>query len=350
MTLAELGAAYDDFYAPRFVLRLGGEVYEQSHGIVADVSVDAAAEKADRFSFTLAGVYDEAAGEFSGLEWDRFSPETDVEIAMGYGETTETLLVGSIAEHRLQFPAQGAPTVEVSGFGLRHELAGDSKSRSWDEATHADVAEEVANEYRFSTVDVTSTGTQHPKVVQDDETDLAFLERLATKNSTDGGSFQVTVRRDEFRFGPAPSDEEPTVTLPYGEALQSFSPEYRTGSQVERVEGRGYDPQAAEAVVGEATSDGAGTGTERIRGPFRSQAEAEAAARARLGEIEEDRLSGRGESLGLPEIRAGKPVELTRLGERYSGTYYVESATHRVGSNGYTTSFSVRLAEGESVE
>jgi phage protein D len=350
MTLADLGDRYDDFYAPRFVLRLDGEVYDQTHGIVSSVSVDSAAEKADRFSFAIEGAYDEADGEFTNLDWGRFDPEAEVEVEMGYGETTETLLVGRIAEQRLRFPAEGTPSVEVSGYGLMHELQNDTRSRSWDEATHSEVAEEVADEYRFDTVEVTATDTQHPTVVQEAETDLAFLERLAEKNGSDGNSFQVTVRRDEFRFGPAPDDEEPAVTLAYGDALQSFSPEYRTGSQVGSVEVRGYDVGGASAVKGTAESDGAGSGTERLHQPVRSRSEAESVAQARLGEIEEGRLSGRGESIGLPEIKAGKPVALERLGERFSKTYYVESATHRVATDGYSTSFQVRLADGEAIE
>lgn len=348
MTLAELGERYGDFYAPRFVLTLGGRAYEQTRGVVSDVTVDAAAEKADRFSFTVDGIYDEADGEFTGLDWGRFAMDTDVEIAMGYGSNVETLLVGTIAEQRPEFPADGGPRVTISGFGLLQEMDRTSKSRSWADATDSEVAEEVANEYRFDSVDVASTDTVHSTVVQDEESDLEFLEDLAERNSGDGGAYQVTVRRDEFTFGPAPTDEASSLTLGYGDALQSFSPEYRTGSQVGGVEYRGYDAGAKSEVVGRADHDGPGTGTKTFRGPVQSRSEAETAAQAKLDEIREERLSGRGEAIGLPEIRAGETVELAGLGERFSTEYYVESATHRVGTDGYTTSFSVRLpTEGE---
>lgn len=350
MTLSALGERYDHFYAPRFVLRLDGDVYEQSRGTVTDVSVEAAAEKADRFSLTLSGVYDESEGEFAGLSWERFAIDTDVEIEMGYGETTETLLVGSIAEQRPQFPAEGGPRVEISGYGLMHELDDDSKSRSWDEATDSEVAEEVAGEYRFETVDVTPTDTVRPTVVQDDETDLAFLRRLAERSSDDDGGFEVTVRRDAFRFGPSEPGLDVSLELAYGSALQSFSPEYRTGSQVKDVEVRGYDEGAKSAVVGRAESDGPGSGTEIVRRQARSRAEAESAARARRDEIERERLSGRGQSIGLPEIEVGEVVRLKRLGERFTGPYLVESATHRVSTDGYTTGFEVRLPTGEDLE
>lgn len=350
MTLAELGSRYDDFYAPRFVLRIGGSEYENEQGLVSGVTVDGAAEKADRFSFSLDTAYDAREGQFPDLDWDTFGTGTDVEIDVGYGQTVETVLVGSIAEQRVNFPREGSPQVDVSGYGLLHEMQRTSKSRSWDETTDSDVAEEVANEYRFDTVTVDEVDNERPKVFQSDETDYAFLQRLAERNSGENGGYRVTIRRDEFIFGTAPSDEEPTVTLPYGDALQSFSPDYRTGSQVGSVEVRGYDAGGKSGISGEVQSDTSGEGKEVVQKEVDSQSEAETAARARLDDIESDRLSGRGETIGLPEIRAGKTVELTRLGDRFSGEYYVESASHSVGSDGYTTTFTVRLPKGVTLE
>jgi phage protein D len=350
MTLADLGSRYDDFYTPRFLLRVGGSEYGSDQGLVSSVSVDTAAEKADRFSFTLDTAYDAREGRFPDLDWGTFDMGTDVEIDVGYGKTTETILVGSIAEHRVDFPRNGSPQVDISGYGLLHEMQRNSNSRSWDETTDSDVAKEVANEYRFETVTVEETDTQRPKIVQNDETDHTFLERLAEPNSDEDAGYRVTVRRDEFIFGTPPSDEEPTVTLPYGDALQSFSPEYRTGSQVGSVEVRGYDSGTKSGIVGTAKSDTVQEGSEVVRRQVDSQAEAETAARARLDDIESDRLTGRGESIGLPEIQAGKTVELSRLGDRFSREYYVESASHTVGTDGYTTSFTVRLPEGVSLE
>jgi len=40
------------------------------------------------------------------------------------------------------------------------------------------------------------------------------------------------------------------------------------------------------------------------------------------------------------------PIELSGLGERFSGIYYVTDVTHTVDSSGYTTSFTVRLPHG----
>jgi uncharacterized protein len=55
-----------------------------------------------------------------------------------------------------------------------------------------------------------------------------------------------------------------------------------------------------------------------------------------------NRLTGRGETIGNPEIRAGKMVCLDGLGPSFSGNYRVTSASHSIDSNGYRTNFQVR--------
>ena len=40
-------------------------------------------------------------------------------------------------------------------------------------------------------------------------------------------------------------------------------------------------------------------------------------------------------------LRVGEPVEVDGVGERYSGTYYVDSVTHRFDARGYEQRFSL---------
>ncbi len=53
-------------------------------------------------------------------------------------------------------------------------------------------------------------------------------------------------------------------------------------------------------------------------------------------------ITGQGQTVGLPALRAGVNLRLTGLGKRFDGNYYVTESTHRIDGSGYTTSFSVR--------
>jgi len=82
--------------------------------------------------------------------------------------------------------------------------------------------------------------------------------------------------------------------------------------------------------------------TLRLRQPVFTQAEANQRARAVLNECAKKFVTGEGEAIGLPEIRPDRNVKLSKLGELFSRTYYVEQATHKIDANGYRTRFNVK--------
>ncbi|HIE02237.1 MAG TPA: hypothetical protein EYP59_18470 [Thiotrichaceae bacterium] len=58
-----------------------------------------------------------------------------------------------------------------------------------------------------------------------------------------------------------------------------------------------------------------------------------------LGEF----LTGEGElEGGNPDIKAGRTLKITGLGERFSGIYYLVSTVHSINQNGYHTKFRAR--------
>lgn len=347
MALADLQEKYDGFYTPRFSVTIAGETYQESHGVVTDVVVDATLDGADRFSLSINGRFDREQGRFRDVDWGRIAVDEPVEIELGYGDRLERMLVGSITEIQPSFPADGAPTVDVSGYGRQHELTKGTNSESWDDATDSSVAGDVAGRYGFSEVVVDRTDIERPKVVQDDESDYAFLTRLAERNDAGNGPYEAFASRDTFHFRASADDRDPRLSLAYGESLTSFTSRFNTARQVAEVEVRHWDPGRKTSIVGTATrEDGAGEGKQVVRRPVRSRTEAETVASAKLKQDARGRLTGRGETVGLPDIRVGEPIELTGLGERFSRTYYVERTTHRTGPEGYTTSFDVRLPDG----
>jgi hypothetical protein len=212
----------------------------------------------------------------------------------------------------------------------------ETRSRSWDEVTDSDVARDVVTEYGFASVTVEDTGLVHRKVVQDRQNDYRFLAERAERNG-----FEFFARRDALFFRAPERGTDPIVTLRYGEGVRSFSAELNTAEQVGTVTVRHWDPAEKEEIVGVAEADDRGPGRTVVRLPVRSRAEAERLAAATLDEIRAGRVGGTVETVGIPEIRAGETVRLRGFGERFSGDYHVDQATHRIGAAGYSTSFEV---------
>ena len=76
--------------------------------------------------------------------------------------------------------------------------------------------------------------------------------------------------------------------------------------------------------------------------PELSTEEAKALAVSLLREKAEEHVTASGKVIGLPDLRPGDNIQLTGLGKRFSGPYYVTSVTHTLRQDqGYRTSFTV---------
>jgi len=75
--------------------------------------------------------------------------------------------------------------------------------------------------------------------------------------------------------------------------------------------------------------------------PIYSEGEALQIAKGKFNDMTVAFITGEGLATGNTDIRAGEVIELKKLGQRFSGLYYVTSATHVVDQTGYTTKFTV---------
>lgn len=76
--------------------------------------------------------------------------------------------------------------------------------------------------------------------------------------------------------------------------------------------------------------------------PVRTSAEAKQKATDLLTRQLRNVVVASGVTVGLPDLRAGRKVQIEGLGDRYSGTYYITSTTHTIGEGGYRTQFEAR--------
>ncbi|WP_336364720.1 phage late control D family protein [Halalkalicoccus salilacus] len=351
MDLKALVQQYDGFYAPSFVVKVGTRSFSESSGLISDLSIDATLDGADRFSFTLNYPFDHADGAFDGFVSEEFEGSALVSIALGYGNTLTPLLVGRITSMTPNFPAGGAPTIEVSGYDLTHDMMGSTRKQTWEERTDSDVARELAEDYGFN-LDVEETGIPHREIIQDNKSDYEFMRERAKRYNMElfvrspeklnGGAKSTLVFRD-------PPDEvilKPTLSLAYGESLRSFSPELNQTDLIGTVTVTHWDPKRKEKIVGRAERPSGSDEVKELKTPVDSRDDADRVAKGELDRAWQGLVRASGETVGLPEIRVGTTLKLSGV-DQFTGLYYVERVTHRLGGSGYTTSFNSRRALAE---
>jgi phage protein D len=365
MDLRALERVYSDFYVPAFSVKIGGEDLVQDLFLaVTGVKVDLKEKAAGHFSFTVANAFDWEAREFVARRSEErvdllelFAFGAPVEIALGYGDrsTLPVILTGIITELATAFGSSGAPELNISGFDGLYPLTIGKRTRNWEDAADSKAVSDVTSDHNLSAM-ITETRPVKPRIDQNEESDLAFIEKLAERN---GATFYM--RNDRFYFGPRRNDTTEVVELVWGEGLVSFSPEANLAKQITEVEVHGWSATDGEAIVGRASrGDESGRDTRaesgadrlasalstapvlRVRAAVHTQEEADARAKAILEERAQDFVTGTGDCIGIPAIVPDVNIALGGMGRGFSKTYYVSEATHSIDASGYHTNFKVQ--------
>jgi phage protein D len=365
MRLEALEPDYGEFYVPSFCVKVGADdLVRDLFLAVTRVEVALKEKAAGHFSFTVANAFDWERREFTARRGQEevdllelFAFGASVEVALGYGDASrlKPILKAIVTEISTNFAAQGAPQLTISGFDALYALTIGKSTRHWEEAPDSDAVSEIVRENNLS-ADIVSTTPAKPRIDQNEESDFAFLTKLAERNAT-----TFYMRGETLYFGPRRNTESESVELEWGKGLASFSPTANLAKQVTEVEVSGWSAEKGEAIIGRASqgdeSDREGdreSGAERVakalgrspvlklRAAVHTQAEADARAKAILEERAQDFVTGDGECVGLPEIVPDSNIALAGLGRAFNKTYYVTEATHSLDASGYRTRFQVR--------
>jgi hypothetical protein len=135
-----------------------------------------------------------------------------------------------------------------------YKLTRGRKTKQYDEMTDSDAAKQVLGDAGLS-ASADSTSPTHEYILQRNESDMAFLKRLAARNNfmlrmVDGkASFikaQYSGNGTEFEFNASDSgDQAPLV---------SVNMAYTSTDQVQKVTVRGWDYNKKEEIVGTSTA------------------------------------------------------------------------------------------------
>ena len=339
---------------PGFKILVGGNALPDDAAIdILTVQVSTYVEGASMFTVTFNN-WDSSDQDFKWMDVDLLSEGTEIEVQIGFVDAYKTLIIGEVTAIEPEFPADGVPILNVHGYDRLHRFRRGRKTRSFTHMKDSQIAEQIARDLQLR-AEVEDTQVTHDYLLQHNQTDIDFLLERARRIR-----YEVMVRDNTLNFRKAANHQGEVIGLEYGQTLQAFYPRLSTVQQVSEVVVQGWNPKTKEAIVararqgdavstmkgtdlGSAISERAFFATEAVvvDTPIFSEGEALQIAKGKFNDMIVAFITAEGTAIGNTDIRAGEVIDLQKLGQRFSGLYYVTSATHIVDPTGYITTFTV---------
>ena len=373
-------------YAPEFLVRIdGAPMPAEMRACVGSVTYHDGMEGADRVEVSLANP------SLRWLDHPLLQPGNDFSLSIGYApDPLEEVFVGEITGIEPSFPSSGMPTLRIAAQDFLNELSRGTKDRSFEisiptignfplpdpvvaaivSGTNGLIPNLDPVGGALSTLLTLASAFSFPQFAQQgvrkqsSESDFDLLSKIARDN---GWAMFIDHTLEpkgyQLRFQFLIQDYTPNVTLEWGGSLMEFSPRFTTVGDVFGVSARvwveslgmdfvivvGWDYDNAtlrlsvypsfgplDSIIGEEAAGS--TITVKSTGYTTAPRKILSELLPRLN----NRLTGSGSTIGNPAIKASQVIELTRLGDQFSGLWRVTSATHTFDSGGYRTSFEVR--------
>lgn len=365
MDFSELSNKYGNFVAPNFQIIVGGtDIVRELFLSVPSCEIDLQHNAASRFSFKIINAFNWEKRTFIAGERDKsldiltkFGFGEPIEIRFGYGEVAKlvTIIKGIITEVGTSFSEGNTPELEVSGYDPLYLISNTRTRFAAEDALDSDPVSQLISPTGLSSEIENTTSVKQRLEQGEQESDLAFLKKLAERN---GYIFYTNI--NTLYFGKRRNNETAVASLFYGRGLLSFTPKANLAKQVEIVEVRGSSV-TGEVFVGTASRDeqsgrdanrksGAELVAEglnnqsilRVQAAVRNEAEAISRAQAILELSSNDFFKAEASSIGLPEIRPDVNVEFSGLTATFDKTYWVSGAKHSIDGSSYNTSFELQ--------
>lgn len=266
------------------------------------------------------------------------------------------LFFGEITSIEVEYDVLGMRAV-VRGYDLLHRLAAGRKTKTFENVTYSDVAEEIADGAGLD-IELDSSGGTVDHVLQNNVSDLDFLYQLARRVGFDLGIDEETLtfkKPKKSSEAPDPGDAESTkaTQLVWGRNLHEFRARMSAVAQVTEVKVRGWDVTAKEAVIGKADAETTtaevsmtpadladAVGGETlvvVDRPVGDQGAADDLAKAIAEQVASAAYEATAVAVGSPLLKAGEAVSIARVDPALAGDWVITTARHEFGNGPYRT-------------
>jgi phage protein D len=374
--------------APQFTIQIGGNNLPPSlRGAISSLTYTDGMEGADSVEITFAN---------QNLQWldnPLLAVDQGLKLSIGYAPNPlEEVFVGEISGVEPSFPNGGMPTIRVTAHDFLQRLTHGKLDRSFaitipetaiiplPDAVVAGIVSgtnllipsldpvgaalsTLMTLASFAAAEGNPIEQQKSVRMQSNESDFDFLTRIAKANAWDMFIDHTQEPKGYvLRFQFLMQDYSPSVSLEWGKSLMDFTPRITTVGDVFGVSARvwiasiqmefvivvswDYDRAAFNLMIYPGLGDIDGVLGESTKQTLSIQPTSfPNSLQEILTELLprlNNRLTGSGNTVGNPAIKAGRVINLNGLGEQFSGLYRITSATHTFDSGGYKTGFKVR--------
>lgn len=289
---------------------------------------------------------------------------------VGTNATEQPIFTGEVTSIETEYDSTSGTVIVLRGYDRAHRMTRGTRTKAYLNVTFGDVVRQLAGA-TGQPVEVPSPGLLYDHLVQFNESDWDFLQRLARENDVEVVSEHGKLIAREVRSAsaaPQPGQvgrPAQPLQLVLGGNLISLHVRVSSGGQVDAVTVRGWDwkakqPVEARAEVTTETIMGskrpadlatpfARTSTMSYDPPLESQGHATVAADAIAERIAASSVEVFGSMQGDPQVKAGAAVSLAGAGGAFDGRYVVTSSRHVFTEDGFRTEFEVSGRQDRSL-
>jgi len=331
--------------AAGFEVTVGGKTYKQAADAgtkgVQLLTIEDHVDMVDMLTLRMGGTEGQA-------EW---SWKIGDEVTAKIGEGSKEIFKGQIIAVEPSYQVEGISQCNIRCLDPMHKLGRGRQTRFFEDKKDSDVVQQVAGEAGVPVGTCEGTEEQHPYILQRNESNVAFLKRLAARNN-----YLLRMEDGNLVFKKAQFSGS-VFTLQMGDNLRSLRMSYNTVDQVQKVVVRGWDIMKKEPIVGEADSGkvdkigGGELGCEMAAQfgdstayvtdvPVFSQSAANLIAKVEMNRLARQFARGSATIQGNDSVRAGNMISIAGLQSGVNGDYYVLASRHIVSNRtGYSTEF-----------
>lgn len=350
MKFSALSEQYDGMRTPGYILKIEGtEITAGDDAHLVNLVCELNSRREAGFLY-LEMAFD-PSGE-NGSQWlTSFQLGSTCTLSLGYGKNQTQVFSGILYDINWEDPLDSdVMTIEAVCLDALGCLMLSSSADAGAARTMSQMITDILGQAGCSTLAPTTKIGDFPAdwdlpAQRTHTTDYAVVRRTA-----EFFCYEFYAYADELNFGPPRTETSACVSFENDDGLMEMKRSRTLKNQCAAIAVSGTDDAGEQIYAREARLADSGFGSDKMGSALsgdlyqpelfvRTMAQATYLAKARIDERQRKAGGLTGRSVGLPDIRPGRFVEVSGLSEPVNGSYYITFVQHTLNESGFETYF-----------